>query len=216
MKTKDIIIANTFQQISHDEFGTELQIEPMSQWKMKNIQILRDKLYENYDYSSATTYEFPSPLQEKRRKKIFEDERHSIDTSIETLRFLNLIIYNIVHITQNNISVPGVVAVGKYLRTRGQYIDYVKLDSWIAQLRIKGMASLIASILKLTFSFESNELPFLYKVYTKAHLQLCNQISNDHNKSLVRHSSQIFTYSPIAVLSIWHQKIVSLLSNIEE
>lgn len=216
MKTTDLIVYNTFRQISHDEFNTELALDAMSQWKRQHMSVIRDELYEDFDYSSATTYHFRSNMLEKQRAKIFEDERHSIDTSIETLRFLNLIIYNIVQLEEKGISVPGIVAVGKYLRTRGQYIDFVKLDKWMTQLHIKRISSFIASLLLQTFSFEADELPFLYKRYPKAYEQLCMATAQGKSAKHKMSPRAILMYSPIAAFALWYQSITTALTNIEE
>lgn len=217
MKTTDLIVCNTFRQISHDEFNNELALDAMSQWKQNHMSVIRDELYEDFDYSSATTYHFQSNILEKRRAKIFEDERHSIDTSIETLRFLNLIIYNIVQLETKGISVPGIVAVGKYLRTRGQYIDFVKLDKWMMQLHIKKISSFIASLLIQTFNFEADELPFLYKRYPNAHKELCMATAKGKTSNQRLKPSKIFMrFSPITALALWYQNITTTLTNIEE
>lgn len=101
----------------------------------------------------------------RKYKSIFEEERHSIDTSVETLQLLSLIVKNADYIITSDISLPGIIAVGEYLRSKGDRVDFVKLNGWIEKLRIVEIASFIGIMLVELFDFEKEEIEFIIKDY---------------------------------------------------
>ena len=97
----------------------------MSPWKQRRVEGIRRTIEEEETYDASAQYQFLSMIQEKRRARIFENERHSIDTSVETLQLLNIIVFNISSIEDGAISVKGIIALGRYLREQGHLVDYV-------------------------------------------------------------------------------------------
>ena len=63
----------------------------------------------------------------RRLSKIQEDERHAIDTSIETIYLLRIIVANVNGMLANGINLRGIIQLEDYLRTRGDKVDFVKL-----------------------------------------------------------------------------------------
>ena len=47
------------------------------------------------------------------------------------------------------------------MRTFGNKVDFVKLDSWLASLHMARMAQLEGSVLTMFFGFDKEELPFM-------------------------------------------------------
>ncbi|MCQ2220371.1 MAG: hypothetical protein MJZ12_03195 [Prevotella sp.] len=117
---------------------------------------------ENYDISKARMYNI---FTQKKFLKIQDNERHSIDTSIETVELLRLIVANADEIITSDISLPGIISIGKYLRTKGDKVDFVKMTEWLHKIGIKQIASLLASILIELFDFEEDEIEFLKRRY---------------------------------------------------
>lgn len=119
---------------------------------------------EKFTYPETALYGF---LSSRRYKKISEQEKHNIDCSTDTLEFLHLLVANIDLIITKDISIPGIIAVGKYLRTKGNRVDFVKLNEWISKLGIAQVSSFIGHVLIELFDFESEELEFMTRTYKK-------------------------------------------------
>lgn len=106
---------------------------------------------------------FTNRMLNNRLKHLIDTELHNIDTSVESLDLLEIIIFNITSMLNGGISLDGIIRLGKYLRTRGDKVDFVKIDTWIDRLHIRRMAHLQGSILTAVFGFEQDELPFMKK-----------------------------------------------------
>lgn len=214
--TTQLIFDNMYAQLRKDNFGETVQLLPMSPWKSRRMQLYLDiAMQDDQPYDSAVTYQFANPLQEKRRARIVDEEHHAIDTSVETLRLLNIIVYNIECINTTGISLPGVIVLGKYLRTQGHHVDFVKLDAWISKLYIRNLSSMLSSILLYVFNFEQDELPFLYRKYKNVGATINNQILYTQKTGKTRRTSTL-RYSPLGTAGIVVQKVKNSLSNIEE
>ena len=119
----------------------------------------------------AHSFEVPSlsnPILDHKLKKIFNNERHSIDTNIDSLRLLGIIIDNVQTILNKGMSLGGVLELGKFLRTRGDKVDFVKIDNWLQALHMGRMARLQGSMLILVFNFEQSEIPFVNNIEPSA------------------------------------------------
>lgn len=194
----DIIRRNFFNILRAGALNEQQNIEPMSKFKWDklvqmfiaqeveeialkgiykqntdelNIQLQQLKLLQNKDTNKNKDYtlpEFTNFILNKRLRKIRYEERHAIDTSIETLEFLNLIISNLSAILNTGISLGKILELGIFLRNKGDRIDFVKLDNWIEKLKLRNTACLIANILTSVFGFEEIEIPFFIKNITNA------------------------------------------------
>ena len=137
---------------------------------------------ERFEYSDTALYGF---LSARRYRKISEQEKHNIDCSTETLNFLHLLVANIDLIITRDMSLCGVIAVGEYLRTKGNHVDFVKLNQWIHQLGIAQAASFIGHMLIELFDFETEELEFMTRTYKKPlvhYERLLDNAFNPHHK----------------------------------
>lgn len=214
--TKEIIFQNILIKIRNSNFNSKEDSLPMSPWKWKYMDDLLLKIDGMTQYNNKEIYQFVSKIQEKRRVSIYENERHSIDTSIETLHLLNLIVFNIRQVETNEISIPGIIALGKYLREKGQHVDFVKLEDWIRILNIKKLTSLLASFLVQAFNFEKNEVPFLYSEHKNANELLFNTLFIVDKKGGTSHPMRLFRYSKYGYLAYLRTKTKTLLESIEE
>lgn len=214
--TKEIIFQNILIKIRNSNFNSKEDSLPMSPWKWRYMDDLLLKIDGMTQYNNKEIYQFVSKIQEKRRVSIYENERHSIDTSIETLHLLNLIVFNIRQVETNEISIPGIIALGKYLREKGQHVDFVKLEDWIRILNIKKLTSLFASFLVQAFNFEKNEVPFLYSEHKNANELLFNTLFIEDKKGGTSHPMRLFRYSKYGYLAYLRTKTKTLLESIEE
>lgn len=214
--TKEIIFQNILIKIRNSNFNSKEDSIPMSPWKWRYMDDLLLKIDGMTQYNNKEIYQFVSKIQEKRRVSIYENERHSIDTSIETLHLLNLIVFNIRQVETNEISIPGIIALGKYLREKGQHVDFVKLEDWIRILNIKKLTSLLASFLVQAFNFEKNEVPFLYSEHKNANELLFNTLFIVDKKGGTSHPMRLFRYSKYGYLAYLRTKTKTLLESIEE
>ena len=214
--TKEIIFQNILIKIRNSNFNSKEDSLPMSPWKWRCMDDLLLKIDGMTQYNNKEIYQFVSKIQEKRRVSIYENERHSIDTSIETLHLLNLIVFNIRQVETNEISIPGIIALGKYLREKGQHVDFVKLEDWIRILNIKKLTSLLASLLVQAFNFEKNEVPFLYSEHKNANELLFNTLFIVDKKGGTSHPMRLFRYSKYGYLAYLRTKTKTLLESIEE
>lgn len=160
----DFLQRNLFAQLRSDNFGAKEELEPMTVFKKKKIA----QMMKNLNAVPAGAVLMNNNFLNRRLIKIQKEERHSIDTSIETLYLLRLLVSNINGILANGISIRGIIQLGQYLRTRGDKVDFIKLESWLRKLHIQRMAQLEGSVLITFFDFEKTRFP-LYAEWKKAH-----------------------------------------------
>ena len=151
---------NLFIKLRSENFGTDEELEPMTTFKMQKIA----KMMKNLSDIPEGEVRMNNSFLNRRLTKIQDDERHAIDTSIETVYLLRIIVGNVNSILKNGINLKGIIQLGNYLRTKGDKVDFVKLDKWLAKLRIQRMAQLEGSVLITFFDFEQDELPFVHHV----------------------------------------------------
>lgn len=190
----------------------------------------------------AHNIEVPSlsnPILDHKLKRIFNNERHSIDTNIDSLRLLGIIIDNVQTILNKGMSLGGILELGKFLRTRGDKVDFVKIDTWLQTLHMRRMAQLQGSILILVFNFEQDEIPFVNNIEPQAGKIILRTVTNlatdtaeewhfrqsrsgfVRNNSAVlrrnlRRSLRYIAYAPIETTSNFVSNFARSLSEIEE
>ena len=175
----------------------------------------------------------------KKLQKLMNAERHSIDTSLETMQLLSIIITNMNSMLNNGLSLSGIIRLGQYLRRRGDRVDFVKLESWLHQLHLSRMAQLEGSILMVVFGFEQDELPFVVKEEKDAYDLTIRAISNlakdtakewhfrqsstgfvRNNSAIlrrnIRRSIRYINYAPVETTSSFFTNLARSLSEIEE
>ena len=180
-----------------------------------------------------------NPILNKRLHKIQNEERHHIDASMTTLDILNIIVDNAVHILNQGIPLSGITELGRFLRTRGDKVDFVKLEKWLSSLHLERMAQLEGSILIAVFGFEQDEIPFVKKEESAAYkltIRTLEHTEKDTSKEwnfrqnsigFVRNNPTIlrrnlrrgiryFEYAPIETTSNFIYNFAKSLSEIEE
>ena len=156
----DFLQRNLFVKLRSDYFQTKEEMEPMTTFKQKKIA----QMMKNLNDVPAGEVRMNNGFLNRRLMSIQENERHAIDTSVETLHLLRIIVSNINGILSNGVNLSGIIEMGIYLRTKGDKVDFVKLDRWLAKLRIQRMAQLQGSVLILFFDFEQDEIPYVHRV----------------------------------------------------
>lgn len=232
MAASQNVVSIALKGIKNHQYDTNIH---MPQKLIFDLQEMTDKDEQEW----VTNPHLSNPTLNKRLKKIKHDERHAIDTSMETLQLLDIIIFNVNHILAKGISVRGIIELGSYLRTRGDKVDFVKLETWLAKLHLQRMAQLQGSILIVVFNFEQDEIPFVENVEREAYPLILRTLTHteidttkewhfregkagfvqNNNKVLrrnLRRSMRYINYSPIETSSHFIANLVRSLSEIEE
>lgn len=264
----DIIKRNFFRLLRSGALNEYEPIEPMSafKWNMlirmvkaQNVSGIALKGIRNHQYDEemnipadlSDELEACSSIQEnsssqlsnhflnKRLKKIQKSEPHVIDTSMDTVDLLNIIVKNVGCMLNNGISLDGILELGRYLRTKGDRADFVKLENWLQELHLQHIAQLQGSILISVFKFDQNEIPFVQKIEPEAGkltLRSINHTAIDTAKDWhfrqsksgfvknnsaalrknLRRSIRYINYAPIETTSNFFNNFARSLSEIEE
>lgn len=134
-----------------------------------------------------------------RLRRIRNHERHAIDTSLEALQLLDIIVANVSAMLNRGIPLRGLLRMGSFLRTKGDKVDFVKLDSWIDSLFLRGFANLQGSILVDVFKFEEDEIPFLHhhepQAYKLTQRTLRHTAEDSSKEWIVRQTKSGFVYN---------------------
>ena len=193
----------------------------------------------NNGTTDLSTRNLSNPILNIRLKRIQYKERHAIDTSVETLQLLEIIVDNISRTLNHGIPIKGLLNLGKFLRTQGDHVDFVKLDTWLQNLHLRRMAQLQGSIIITVFNFENSEIPFVQKIEPKAlslTMRAVNNIAMDtakewhfhqsrsgfvkNNSSVMRRnlrrSFRFVRYAPTETISNFINNFIKSLSEIEE
>lgn len=230
----DFLQRNLFTKLRSENFETKEDLEPMTTFKKQKIAQMMKNLS---DVPSGEVMMHNSFLN-KRLNKIQTSERHAIDTSVETIYLLRIIVSNVNAMLSGTISLRGIIQLGQYLRTRGDKVDFVKLDNWLRKLHIQRMAQLQGSVLIKFFDFEQDELPFVHHVepgaykltlrslyynikdqedikFQQSQVGFVHTTGGTMRKNL-RRSMRFFGYAPIETTSNFLNNFFSSLSEIEE
>src|SRR5574344_535972 len=134
----DFLVRNLFAKLRAENFSTSEKEEPMTNYKKEKLK----QFVKNIDSLPAGEVTLTNPLLNKRLKDIQQEERHAIDTSVETIYLLLIIVSNVKASFYGGISLRGIIQLGQYLRTRGDKVDFLKLDKWLNKLHLRRMAQL--------------------------------------------------------------------------
>lgn len=230
----DFLQKNLFTKLRAQHFGTQEELDAMTTFKKQKIA----QMMKNLNDIPAGEVKMNNSFLNRRLTKIQNDERHAIDTSIETIYLLRIIVANVSSILAGGINLRGIIQLGDYLRTRGDKVDFVKLDKWLSKLRIQRMAQLQGSVLITFFEFEKDEIPFVrhiergaykltlrslyYNIQEQQDIQFKQSQSGfvhttggSMRKNLSR-SMRYLQYAPIETLSNFINNFFRSLSEIEE
>jgi len=231
----DFLERNIFTKLRADYFHSQEEMEPMTSFKKKQLEQLMTNISDFTNDEVVLSNHFLN----YRFQKIVNNEHHAIDTSTETLEILYIIIRNVNGMLNRGIPLLGVISLGKFLRTKGDKVDFIKLDKWLSKLHLRRMAQLQGSILIEFFKFEPDELPFVTHLESATqkltlhalHLSVKDTIEEWHfrqtHTGFVRNNGKIlrrnlrqglryFNYAPIETTSNFILHFIRSLSEIEE
>ena len=232
--TLDFLQRNLFKKLRAEHFDTKEKIDTMTTSKKKKMT----QMMKNLSDIPSGEVAMHSGFLNKRLIKIQQDEPHAIDTSMETIYLLRLIVSNVNAMYSGGISLRGIIQLGQYLRTRGDKVDFVKLDTWLTKLHIQRMAQLEGSVLIQFFNFEQDEIPFVKMVergaskltvrslyynikdmedikFQESQVGFVHTTGGTMRKNL-RRSMRYFGYAPIETTCNFLNSFFKSLSEIEE
>lgn len=117
----------------------------------------------DFDFTKNTDGRFADFRLRRRLRNIVHNEIHSIDTSTATLALLFMLIDNVNGMIYGDIDFRLTIALGQYLRTDGDHIDFVKTEQWLRALGIRRPVNIIGSYLTVLFGFDEKEVQFMSK-----------------------------------------------------
>ena len=174
-----------------------------------------------------------------RLSRIENAERHAIDTNVDALNVLKIIVGNVSSMLNHGTMLSGIIELGSYLRNKGDKVDFVKLDAWLGKLQWRRMAQLQGSMLMSVFNFEQDELPFVRHVEAAANKLVLRSVTHSasdtaeewhfrqlssgfvqNNSALLRRnlrrSLRYITYAPLETVSNFFNNFARSLQEIEE
>lgn len=174
-----------------------------------------------------------------RLSRIENAERHAIDTNVDALNVLKIIVGNVSSMLNHGTMLSGIIELGSYLRNKGDKVDFVKLDTWLGKLQLRRMAQLQGSMLMSVFNFEQDELPFVRHVEAAANKLVLRSVTHSasdtaeewhfrqlssgfvqNNSALLRRnlrrSLRYITYAPLETVSNFFYNFARSLQEIEE
>ncbi len=263
-----IINRNLFRLLRNGAFHTHEPLEPMSAFKWQRlIQIAEKQDVLPYippltsrnpvpspprtpENNPPTVEEYISTIAEEdpelsnillkwKMKRMKKREENNPDATPETWQLMQLIINNVNQTLTQGISLRGIIELGRFLRTKGQNVDFILLESWLHKLDMMRMASLQASILVNFFTFHEDEIPFMHQqekaatrlverslTHTAAdtaenwHFRMrTNGMVQNNSKVLRRNLRRSFKYlrfNPIETTSNFMANFAKTLAEIEE
>lgn len=261
----DIITRNFFRLLRSGALNEDEPIEPMSHFKwqrlsqMVHAQHVEDIAISGIDNQNGKEWmNIPESLLDdttpkartidptlsngllnRRFRNIRHEELHAIDTNVESLDVLGIIVQTISMMLNKGMMLRGILNLGSYLRSKGDKVDFVKLDKWLHKLHIRRMAQLEGSMLIEVFHFEKDELPFVervepsaYKLVVRSVLHTANDAAEEwhfrqnssgfvtNNSALLRRnlrrSLRYLIYAPIETVSNYFNNFAKSLQEIEE
>ena len=105
---------------------------------------------------------------DKHLMEVREEEMNAPDTSEETLTMLDTIVANAHAIITTDISIEGILSLGRMVRQHKEKIDKEKLASWLSHIGLVQIANLEANMLVQCWDFNPEEIPFYTKPYPNA------------------------------------------------
>ena len=102
--TLDFLQRNLFKKLRAEHFDTKEQLDPMTTFKKQKIA----QMMKNLSDIPSGEVAMHSGFLNKRLIKIQQDEPHAIDTSMETIYLLRLIVSNVNAMYSGGISLRGI------------------------------------------------------------------------------------------------------------
>lgn len=262
----DIITRNFFRLLRSGALNEFEPLEPMSVFKWNRLdQMVRAQHVENAAIKGVRNHQYDEMMNipqalvngisenadaqeephlsnsflDHRLQRIEKGEMHAIDTNVGALDVLRIIVGNVSTMLNKGMMLSGIIALGSYLRNRGDKVDFVKLDNWLRRLHLRRMAQLQGSMLMAVFHFEQDELPFVRHEEPAAYNLVLRSVSHtasdtaeewhfrqlssgfvQNNSTLLRRnlrrSLRYITYAPLETISNYFNNFARSLQEIEE
>lgn len=223
----NIVLRNYYRILRNDAFGENEPLEPMSEHKWRKVRRMaqndgvtqyigsipdsgsRQQATPASAEASAVAVSSTALLSVdgRRVRRLMERERHSMDTSVESLELLNIIMHNTDETLNRHASLRMIIEMGVFLRKKGDRVDFIKTERWLRKLGVRRLAELHGSVLIAMFNFNLNEIPFMHR-YAKCAKKF---IVCDRCLTL----GYLFKY-PGATVHSWFRAIHNVLTQIEE
>lgn len=191
---------------------------------------------ESNKFTQLPVKKFSNFYLNRKLNKIIYNEIHSIDTSVDTLTFINKLIDNVNILISTGINPKELVNLGLYLRTNGNTIDFLKIERWLKQLKMRRISDLIGSLLIVLLNLEKQEIPFLKDTDKNSERYILSYLNDilDYTENLHKSEKQTshttsgttyptkkttyryFKYFPLEIISSFISHIIKSISNIEE
>ena len=137
----NVLTRNYFRMLRNGAFGENEPMEPMSKYKWEALYRRAEReevLSYIKDDAPHISINFEDHTQGRKFRSIAKAEYHAIDTSLDTLDMLNIMLYNIDQTISGHTSLHGIIEMGRFLRKKGDKVDFVKLESWFQKLGVNG------------------------------------------------------------------------------
>ncbi|MBQ1650415.1 MAG: hypothetical protein II055_04695 [Prevotella sp.] len=162
-----------------------------------------------YPLTDATLFNHWS---DKHLMEVREEEMNAPDTSDETLLVLDTIVANAHTLITSDVSIEGIIALGRLLRQQLDSIDANKLTTWLHTIGLVQVANLEANILIDFWGFKPEEIPFYRKPYPKAgklyHLAL--------SRALEKNTFSMATRLNIAMIETISYNFINAISTVTD
>ena len=188
------------------------------------------------DAESSQLY---NPLARHRLRAIRNKTQQDEDFSAATLQLLNVFVKNATETFSTGFSYSNILPIAVFLREKGENVDFVTLEKWLAKLQLRKFSQFVGSILVLTLNFEKDEIPFLHEIDQSAkavaesaidnYEEAKNHDWNVHQTSAgfvetnrkamwqsVTNSFRFLKYAPIEVVCNFVHCFITNISEIEE
>lgn len=240
----DITTRNFFRLLRAGAFNEEEQIEPISAWKWQvlyqlsqkhgvtmqvdeGLRLLHTQFFVQETDTLSDSWQRGKAERniEQRRKltnKLLNHRLQGIlrrEESSPATELLCLLTDMSDLLLNEGLIASQLVGIGTFLRTRGDKVDFVSLQTWIEQLDMQRIASLIGSLLMELLHFEEDEIPFYHPQDDEKYIMpLVNDTTKDHRWYLWRmtHPLRYYRYYPSESIACFIASLTHLLDSIEE
>ena len=226
------------QNDGNEQKGEGVALEPMSQHKWRKLYKAAEALNvlgyvamgcKETDVTQWGDAEGVSPLvfqrefpltdaslfnhwSDKHLMEVREEEMNAPDTSEETLTLLDTIVANAHYIITTDVSVEGIISLGRMVRQNKDKINKEKLTSWLSHIGLVQIANLEANMLTQCWDFAPEEIPFYTKKYKKAKSLHDNVI----RKALESHSFSTATRLNVALTETASYNFMNAISKVTD
>lgn len=191
-----------------------------------------------------------NPMLNRRLQNIIDKEMRCRDSyymtvnelKIEsvppTLSLLMIITGIVQHMLNDGISLKLFVDLGMFLRSIGDKVDYVLLQSQLKKLEMQTMANIIGYIMIDVFRFDADELPFMTRISRRNGMNAIDDVFAKKNTAdwyftqgkhifirttnssammwQIRHSAKLMRYYPSETFTNFFVSFAHSMSHIEE